>query len=61
MSLESAQQFLDRILNEDEFKANLEKCDSQDERREFVLRAGYDFTSAELEQAQRPQCPECKV
>jgi len=51
MSIESAQQFLDRILNDDEFKANLEKCGSQDERRDFVSRAGYDFTSAELDQA----------
>lgn len=51
MAVESAQLFLNRIVNDEDFKSNLEKCGSQEERREFARQAGYDFTSQELDQA----------
>jgi len=50
MSIQSAQQFLVQLIEEEDFRDNLVRQLAQ-KRRELVSAAGYDFTEEELEAA----------
>lgn len=51
MSIESARAFYDRIVTDEAFKTQYQNAASDDERREMVLAAGYNFTPQEWEAA----------
>ncbi|NMG07801.1 Nif11-like leader peptide family natural product precursor [Brasilonema sp. UFV-L1] len=51
MSIESAKAFYDRIVTDEAFKTQYQSAVSDDERREIVLAAGYNFTPEEWEAA----------
>ncbi|WP_414581498.1 Nif11-like leader peptide family natural product precursor [Scytonema sp. PCC 10023] len=51
MSIESARAFYDRIVTDEAFKTQYQSAASDDERREIVLAAGYNFTPQEWEAA----------
>jgi len=50
MSLESAQQFLQKIKTDTSFTDSLKQTKSL-ERKQFITNAGFDFTDAELKEA----------
>ncbi|KYC40658.1 Nif11-like leader peptide family natural product precursor [Scytonema hofmannii PCC 7110] len=51
MSIESARAFYERIVTDEAFKTQYQNAVSDDERREIVLAAGYNFTPEEWEAA----------
>ncbi|KAB8315274.1 Nif11-like leader peptide family natural product precursor [Tolypothrix campylonemoides VB511288] len=51
MSIESATAFYERIVSDEAFKTQYQNAVSDDERREIVLAAGYNFTPQEWEAA----------
>lgn len=51
MTIESAKAFYERMLTDEAFRAQHQNVGSDDERREMVLAAGYNFTPAEWEAA----------
>jgi len=50
MSVESAQQFWERVKSDKEFAASLAAAKDDQERHGVATAAGYDFTSDELDQ-----------
>lgn len=51
MSIESAKAFYERMLTDEAFRTQHQNAESDNERREVVLAAGYDFTPEEWETA----------
>ncbi len=51
MSIESARAFYERIVTDEVFKTQYQNAVSDDERREIVLAASYNFTPEEWEAA----------
>ena len=52
MSIESAKAFLEKMKEDADFKTKVLSLPSTgDERKKFVMGAGFDFTFAELQQA----------
>ena len=51
MTIESAKAFYERMLTDEAFRTQHQNAESDDERREVVLAAGYDFTPEEWETA----------
>lgn len=49
MSIESARAFYERMITDEGFRIQYQNAVSNDERREFVLAAGYNFTPEEWE------------
>jgi len=49
MSVESAKAFYERILTDEDFRIQHRNAANDDERREMVLAAGYNFTPEEWE------------
>jgi len=49
MSIESAKAFLERLLNDDDFRDSLGCAGTNEKRMEFVKKAGFDFTKEEFE------------
>jgi len=50
MSLESAKAFLDKLKHDEKFREQCTNAASHEERRKLVKAAGFDFTTAELDQ-----------
>ncbi len=48
MSLESALSFLERIKNDEFFRAEHERITSSRERKKLIIKEGYSFTDDEL-------------
>lgn len=51
MSLESAKAFLEKIKHDEKFREHCTNAGSHEERLKLVKAAGFDFTTAELDQA----------
>ena len=49
MSIESAKAFLERVKNDEDFRKELEKKPSVEERIEFAKAQGFDFTTEEID------------
>ncbi len=48
MSVDSAKKFLEKFKNDDAFKNEIESLASDEERKEFVKKAGFEFTKDDL-------------
>ncbi|MGL5833807.1 MAG: Nif11-like leader peptide family RiPP precursor, partial [Waterburya sp.] len=51
MSVESAKSFYQRITSDQEFRTQYQSADTNKERQEIVLNAGYKFNSEQWDQA----------
>ncbi len=51
MSVESARAFYERMITDEAFRTQHHRAATDDERREIVLAAGYNFTPEEWEAA----------
>ncbi len=49
MSIESAKAFMERVVNDEDFRKEVESIATAEERIAFVTAAGFDFTKEELE------------
>ncbi|MCP4414483.1 MAG: Nif11-like leader peptide family natural product precursor [Gammaproteobacteria bacterium] len=49
MSIESAKAFMERMKNDENFRKEVGKKSSPEERMAFVTAAGFDFTKEELD------------
>ncbi len=58
MSIKSAQMFLDKIQNDEEFKNKITALGSKAERIEFIKGEGFDFTEEEFNQVRKELTPE---
>ncbi len=52
MSIESAKAFLERVLNDEDFRQEVGEIATAEERMAFVTAAGFDFTKEELKNVQ---------
>ncbi len=52
MSIESAKAFMERVLNDEDFRKEVGEIGTAEERMEFVTAAGFDFTKDELKNVQ---------
>ncbi len=52
MSIKSAQAFIERVKNDEDFRKELEGRDSAEERMKFAKARGFDFTKDEIEELQ---------
>ncbi len=48
MSIESAKAFIERVINDEDFRKELEGRDSAEERMKFAKAQGLDFTEDEI-------------
>jgi predicted ribosomally synthesized peptide with nif11-like leader len=55
MSVQSANGFLQKFKSDPAFKKSIEGARSDDERKQLVKKAGFDFTKAELKAAAMQQ------
>ncbi len=51
MSIESAKSLYNRLLNYEEFRTQIDEIEGEEERRQFLQAAGYEYTPEELEAA----------
>jgi predicted ribosomally synthesized peptide with nif11-like leader len=51
MSKESAEEFLNKILNDNEFKNQLESAPDKESKLKLISSEGFDFTEEELDNA----------
>jgi predicted ribosomally synthesized peptide with nif11-like leader len=51
MSIESAKALYNRLLNDEEFRTQIDGIEGEEERRQFLYTAGYEYTPEELEAA----------
>ncbi len=49
MSIESAKAFMERVVNNEDFRKEVGEIATAEERMAFVTAAGFDFTKEELE------------
>ncbi len=49
MSIESAKAFMERVVNDKDFRKEVGEIATAEERMAFVTAAGFDFTKEELE------------
>ncbi len=52
MSIESAKAFMERVVNDEDFRKEVGEIATAEERIAFVTAAGFDFTKEELENVQ---------
>ncbi|MCP3888316.1 MAG: Nif11-like leader peptide family natural product precursor [Desulfobulbaceae bacterium] len=52
MSIESAKAFMERVLNDEDFRKEVGEIGTAEERMAFVTAAGFDFTKEELKNVQ---------
>ncbi len=52
MSIESAKAFMERVVNDEDFRKEVGEIATAEERMAFVTAAGFDFTKEELENVQ---------
>ena len=52
MSVENAKAFLERVINDDDFRKSVGEIATAEERMEFVKGAGFDFTKEEIKSVQ---------
>ncbi|MCP4152890.1 MAG: Nif11-like leader peptide family natural product precursor [bacterium] len=50
MSIKSAQAFIERIQNDEDFRKELEERASEEERMKFAKARGFDFTKEEIDE-----------
>ncbi len=50
MSIKSAQAFIERIQNDENFRKELEERASTEERMKFATARGFDFTTEEIDE-----------
>ncbi len=50
MSIKSAQAFIERIQNDEDFRKELEERASEEERMKFAKARGFDFTKDEIDE-----------
>jgi predicted ribosomally synthesized peptide with nif11-like leader len=58
MSLESAKAFLEKIRHDEQFRKHCSNAASHEERFKLLKAAGFDFTTAELDQVSGELSPE---
>ncbi len=52
MSIKSAQAFIERVKNDEDFRKELEERASAEERMKFAKARGFDFTTDEIKELQ---------
>ncbi len=52
MSIESAKAFMERVVNDEDFRKEVGEIATAEERMAFVTAAGFDFTKEELKNVQ---------
>ncbi len=52
MSIESAKAFMERVVNDEDFRKEVGEIATAEERMAFVTAAGFDFTKDELKNVQ---------
>ncbi|MCP3953015.1 MAG: Nif11-like leader peptide family natural product precursor [Desulfobacterales bacterium] len=55
MSIESAKTFMERVVNDEDFRKEVGELATAEERMAFVTAAGFDFTNEELETVRAKQ------
>jgi predicted ribosomally synthesized peptide with nif11-like leader len=58
MSIENAKAFLERVINDEDFRQSVGEIATAEERMNFVKVAGFDFTKEEIKSEKFEHCGE---